>query len=517
MARTQNSIRNVLTAMLGQMGGVLVNLLARVFFLHYLNQTYLGLNGLFTNVLTMLSLVELGVGPAMAYSLYKPLADGDVERIKSHMAFYRKAYTTIGLAIAVLGLAFLPFYTAFMDEVPDIPHLNVIYLLFVANTVVSYFYSYKRSLIVCDQKKYIETGIHYGAYFLLNVVQIIFLAATKSYVLFLVLQVLSTWGENFLLARKADKLYPYLRDKNVKPMDKTDSQVIFRNVAAMSMHKVGAVVVNSTDNILISKLVGLATAGLYGNYYTIIHPLQTVTNQIFESIVASVGNLSATVKDGNADHLVETFHDVLFFAFWVFSFCAICLMNLLHPFIEFLWLRNRGWLLDQSTLIVLVINFYLYGMRRPVLTFRDASGAFWNDRFKPLAESVINLVASILLARRFGITGIFLGTLVSTVTTSLWVEPLVLYRNVFYAPIKDYFIRFLSHTVVGVAVCAITTWLCDLVGYSLVSLIPRALICLTVPNFLLFLIFHRTTEYQYFKQLGRSLLGKVRNHGKQES
>lgn len=512
MARTQNSIRNVLSAMIGQLGGILVNLLARVFFLHYLNQTYLGLNGLFTNVLTMLSLVELGVGPAMAYSLYKPLADHDVERLKSHMAFYKKAYVTIGLAIAALGLAFLPFYTVFMDEVPDIPHLNTIYLLFVANTVVSYFYSYKRSLIICDQKKYIETAVHYGAYFLLNVVQIIFLALTKNYVVFLMLQVLSTWLENFILARKADKLYPFLREKNVRPMDKTDSQVIFRNVAAMSMHKVGAVVVNSTDNILISKLIGLASAGLYSNYYTIIHPLQTITNQIFESIVASVGNLTATVKDGNVEHLMETFYDVFLFAFWIFTFCSICLLNLLHPFIEFMWLRNRGWLLDNATLYVLVLNFYLYGMRRPVLTFRDATGAFWNDRFKPIFESIINLVASILLAKPFGIAGIFLGTLVSTVTTSLWVEPMVLYHNVFYAHMRKYFARFFSYTAVGLVICVITTWLCSHVGYSLISILPRALICLTVPNLLLLVVFYRTKEFQYFRRLGKTILGKVKRH-----
>ena len=498
--------------MIGQLGGILVNLLARVFFLHYLNQTYLGLNGLFTNVLTMLSLVELGVGPAMAYSLYKPLADHDVERLKSHMAFYKKAYVTIGLAIAALGLAFLPFYTVFMDEVPDIPHLNTIYLLFVANTVVSYFYSYKRSLIICDQKKYIETAVHYGAYFLLNVVQIIFLALTKNYVVFLMLQVLSTWLENFILARKADKLYPFLREKNVRPMDKTDSQVIFRNVAAMSMHKVGAVVVNSTDNILISKLIGLASAGLYSNYYTIIHPLQTITNQIFESIVASVGNLTATVKDGNVEHLMETFYDVFFFAFWIFTFCSICLLNLLHPFIEFMWLRNRGWLLDNATLYVLVLNFYLYGMRWPVLTFRDATGAFWNDRFKPIFESIINLVASILLAKPFGIAGIFLGTLVSTVTTSLWVEPMVLYHNVFYAHMRKYFARFFSYTAVGLVICVITTWLCSHVGYSLISILPRALICLTVPNLLLLVVFYRTKEFQYFRRLGKTILGKVKRH-----
>ena len=512
MARTQNSIRNIFAAMLGQLGGILVSLLARVFFLHYLNQTYLGLNGLFTNVLTMLSLVELGVGPAMAYSLYAPLANGDVEKIKSHMAFYKKAYITIGLIIAALGLAFLPFYTVFMDEVPDIPHLNTIYLLFVTNTVVSYFYSYKRSLIVCDQKKYIETSIHYGAYFILNVIQIIFLALTQNYVVFLILQVISTWGENFILARKADKLYPYLREKDAAPMDKDDREIIFRNVAAMSMHKVGAVVVNSTDNILVSKLIGLATAGLYNNYYTIIHPLQTVTNQIFESIVASVGNLSASAQEGDVTRLKETFNDVFFFAFWIYTFCAACLLNLLPPFIQFIWLRNRGWLLDKGTLIVLVINFYLYGMRRPVLTFRDASGAFWNDRYKPLFESAINLVASILLARRFGLMGIFLGTMVSTVTTSLWVEPYVLYRNVFRWPLYDYFIRFLSHAVVTAGVCFLTVKLCNWVGYSLLSIFPRILICAVVPNGMLLLLFHRTKEFHYFGQLGRELLAKVRGH-----
>ena len=295
-------------------------------------------------------------------------------------------------------------------------------------------------------------------------------------------------------------------------MAKEESQVIFRNVAAMSMHKVGAVVVNSTDNILISKLIGLASAGLYSNYYTIIHPLQTITNQIFESIVASVGNLTATVKDGNMEHLMETFYDVFFFAFWIFTFCSICLLNLLHPFIEFMWLRNKGWLLDNLTLYVLVLNFYLYGMRRPVLTFRDATGAFWNDRFKPIFESIINLVASILLARKFGIAGIFLGTLVSTVTTSLWVEPMVLYHNVFYASMRSYFIRFFTYTAIGVAICVLTTWLCGLVGYSLISIIPRALICVAVPNLLLFLIFHKTKEFRYFEQLGKHLLGKVTHH-----
>ena len=209
---------------------------------------------------------------------------------------------------------------------------------------------------------------------------------------------------------------------------------------------------------------------------------------------------------------METFYDVFFFAFWIFTFCSICLLNLLHPFIEFMWLRNRGWLLDNATLYVLVLNFYLYGMRRPVLTFRDATGAFWNDRFKPIFESIINLVASILLAKPFGIAGIFLGTLVSTVTTSLWVEPMVLYHKVFYAHMRKYFARLFSYTAVGLVICVITTWLCSHVGYSLISILPRALICLTVPNLLLLVVFYRTKEFQYFRRLGKTILGKVKRH-----
>ena len=512
MSRTENSLRNLRYAALLNLALVIVNFIARRIFVMVLSEQYLGLNGTFTNILSMLSIAELGVGTAITYSMYRPLAVHDEDLLLSLMALYRRFYRIIGLVIAVLGVALTPLLPYLTHDLPDIPNIRLIYLLFVANTVVSYFYSYKRSLIVCDQKKYIETGIHYGAYFVLNLVQIIFLALTKNYVVFLVLQVISTWGENFILARKADKLYPYLRDKDVRPMDKDDRNIIFRNVAAMSMHKVGAVVVNSTDNILISKLIGLATAGLYSNYYTIIHPLQTVTNQIFESIVASVGNLSANTDEEGREHLRETFNDVFFFAFWIYTFCAVCLLNLLPPFIEFIWLRNRGWLLDRGTLIVLVINFYLYGMRRPVLTFRDASGAFWNDRYKPLFESIINLAASILLARRFGLMGIFLGTMVSTVTTSLWVEPYVLYRNVFDAPLRDYFIRFASHALVTAGICFLSVWICGLVGYSLLSVIPRLLICLVLPNGVMFLLFCRTSEFKYFGRLGKELLGKVQDH-----
>ena len=208
MSRTESSIKNLITAMIGQVLGIIISFAARMIFLDCLSEDYLGLNGLFTNILTIFSLVELGIGPAMNFSLYKPLAQNDIPKIKSLMALYRKAYIAIGIAILLIGAAFTPFYTVFMNDVPDIPHLTVIYWLFTLNTAVSYFFSYKRALIICDEKRYIATIYRYGFYFLLNAVQIIILLSTGSYIAFLVMQTLFTAAENAALALSMLEQFP---------------------------------------------------------------------------------------------------------------------------------------------------------------------------------------------------------------------------------------------------------------------------------------------------------------------
>lgn len=499
--RSKSSAKNLVVALIGQAFGLIISFIARIIFVKFLSDEYLGLNGLFTNLLTMLSLVELGVGSALVYSLYKPLADGDNEKVKSLMDLYRKAYNIIGGVVLIIGILFIPFYRYLISEVPSISHLDFIYILFVLNTAISYFYSYKRSLIICDQKRYIATIYRYVFYFLLNVFQIIVLFLTHNYILYLITQVVFTWLENICISIKADRMYPYLKDKNIKKLDKKELNTISKNVRAMLFHKIGGVVVNSTDNILISKLVGLIAVGMYSNYYLITSALDTITAQFFNAITASVGNLGACT---NSKKVKETFNTTFFLNYLIYGVITVCLLILFNPFIE-VWLGKK-YLFDFGVVLVITICFYLKGIRKTCLTFKDALGLFWQDRYKPIIESIINLVASIILGIKYGILGIFMGTIISTVTTSLWIEPYVLYKYYFKENIIDYLYRFIKYTLVVVLTYLIVQKIVILISINgILGLLIKGVVSLILSILIMTIVFIKTNEIKHMKKIFKDI------------
>ena len=499
--RSKSSAKNLVVALIGQAFGLIISFIARIIFVKFLSDEYLGLNGLFTNLLTMLSLVELGVGSALVYSLYKPLADGDNEKVKSLMDLYRKAYNIIGGVVLIIGILFIPFYRYLISEVPSISHLDFIYILFVLNTAISYFYSYKRSLIICDQKRYIATIYRYVFYFLLNVFQIIVLFLTHNYILYLITQVVFTWLENICISIKADKMYPYLKDKNIKKLDKKELNTISKNVRAMLFHKIGGVVVNSTDNILISKLVGLIAVGMYSNYYLITSALDTITAQFFNAITASVGNLGACT---NSKKVKETFNTTFFLNYLIYGVITVCLLILFNPFIE-VWLGKK-YLFDFGVVLVITICFYLKGIRKTCLTFKDALGLFWQDRYKPIIESIINLVASIILGIKYGVLGIFMGTIISTVTTSLWIEPYILYKYYFKENIIDYLYRFIRYTLVVVLTYLIVQKIVILISINgILGLLIKGVVSLILSILIMTIVFIKTNEIKHVKKIFKDI------------
>ena len=499
--RSKSSAKNLVLALIGQAFGLIISFIARIIFVKFLSDEYLGLNGLFTNLLTMLSLVELGVGSALVYSLYKPLADGDNEKVKSLMDLYRKAYNIIGGVVLIIGILFIPFYRYLISEVPSISHLDFIYILFVLNTAISYFYSYKRSLIICDQKRYIATIYRYVFYFLLNVFQIIVLFLTHNYILYLITQVVFTWLENICISIKADRMYPYLKDKNIKKLDKKELNTISKNVRAMLFHKIGGVVVNSTDNILISKLVGLIAVGMYSNYYLITSALDTITAQFFNAITASVGNLGACT---NSKKVKETFNTTFFLNYLIYGVITVCLLILFNPFIE-VWLGKK-YLFDFGVVLVITICFYLKGIRKTCLTFKDALGLFWQDRYKPIIESIINLVASIILGIKYGVLGIFMGTIISTVTTSLWIEPYVLYKYYFKENIIDYLYRFIKYTLVVVLTYLIVQKIVILISINgILGLLIKGVVSLILSILIMTIVFIKTNEIKHMKKIFKDI------------
>ena len=504
MSRTINSIRNIKYAVIGQVFALFISFFARMFFVKILGSEYLGLNGLFTNIISVLSVVELGIGPAIIFSLYKPLAENDIPKIKALMNLYQRAYITIGIIIFILGSLLTPLLPFIIKDIPDIPHIQLIYLMFVTNAAISYFFSYKRSLIIADQKRYIATAYRYGFFAILNIVQIIVLIITKNFIFYLGVQIFFTLLENILVSKRADRLYPYLRTPNKEKLDDDTKKIISRNVKAMLSHKIGGIIVNGTGNLLISKFVGVIAVGLYSNYYLIISALNLVFNLLFQSITASVGNLGVTQTRQRTYFI---FNSLNLAGFWGIGFTAICLFNLFNPFIN-LWLGEE-YLFQLEIVFLIVLNFYLNGMRRNVLTFKEALGLYWYDRYKPFFEVVINFIVSIVLVQEIGIIGIFIGSAISTLTTCFWVEPYILFKYGFKISSLSYFKRYTYYTFI-LLISGLTTWfICyNINGGSLIAFLIKLLICIIVPNVFFSIAFWKTPEFKYLINILQSVLNR---------
>lgn len=505
--RTNNTFKNIRTALIGQILGILLSYISRIFFVKYLGADYLGVNGLFTNVLALLSLADLGIGSALVYSMYKPLASNDKQQLKSLMNFYAKVYNIIGIVVLILGLGLLPFLNVLIKDRPDIPNLELYYILFLLNTVITYFYAYRRSIIIADQKNYIVSYYHNLYIVILNIVQISLLITTKNYFLFLASQTILIFVENYLINLKSRKLYPYLNNIKGYKLDTTTLKTIVKNTKAMIYHKIGTIAVHSTDNLVISAFVGVFWVGLYSNYLLILYGINTIIGQFFNSFTASVGNLNAT-DDKDKTHNI--FKVINFLNFWIVGFCSVALYCLFNPFIS-LWLGSE-YLLDNTIVLVIVINFYLMGMRKTPLMFKDAAGLFWNDRYKPIVEAIVNLVASVILVQYLGMVGVFIGTTISTIFVSLWVEPYVLYKHGFKMPLVNYFSRYALYTVITLTAAILTQYASTIFNdNSILNLFGRFIFCLIIPNVLITLIYFRTAEFKYLQSIALGRMNKILN------
>lgn len=369
-SRTQNTVKNVKTGAIVQLVNKLMSFAVRTIFIMMLNTEYLGVNGLFTNILTMLSFTELGIGTAIIFNMYKPIAEDDKEKIKSLMRLYKKSYFIIGTIIFALGLCIIPFMKYIVKEVPNIKeNIIIIYLLFLFNTASSYFFTYKKSIIIAYQKQSIINNIDSFFYLIRSMIEIIFLFLTRNYIVYLIIEILSTLIENIILAKKADKLFPFIKEKDIKEINKAEKNGIFDNVKSLIVYKFGEVILSGTDNILISSMVNVSTVGLCSNYTLIIQAIKSIVSTSLGGVTASVGNLNAS-KDTKRKE--EIFYQLTFINFIIYSFCTLAFIILLEPFIK-LWL-GENYLLGMGVVIALSLNFFIDGIRNPGFIFRTTLG-----------------------------------------------------------------------------------------------------------------------------------------------
>lgn len=488
----QFTTKNFMVGIVGQLLTYLLSFVYRTVFIHYLGVEFLGVNGLFGNILSILSLAELGIGATITFSLYKPLAENDITKIKMLMHYFSVFYIKISILISILGICLIPFLDLLISGTPSIDNLVVIYILFLANSSVSYLYAYKRIILIADQREYLNTYYEKLFFIIKILAQIIVLFLTRNFILLLIVQIFVTIVTNYFVSKKVDKLYPYLKkDENIS-IDLELKGFINKKIIAMFGHRLGSIIVFNTDNLLISGFVGIYWVGLYSNYLLIVGIVGALIAQLSQSMSASLGN---HIVSEDKEHTIKTFYVLYFAYFWIYSFSAITLNTLLNPFIQ-LWL-GAEYLIEPDLVALIVASFYLSGMRQPCLMFRNSLGLFTKDQIKPVIEALINLIVSIILLKAIGLAGVFLGTIISTVTTSIWVEPYILYREYFKNGLRKYGFRFIYYLILTLSMTYFLFKISSIIYTgSVLSFLLIFSICIISINALYLIIFRNTKEFK---------------------
>lgn len=408
-SRTANTFKNMAISLILYGVSYIAVFISRTFFVKILGNDYLSVSGLFTNVITLVSFSELGLGSASVFCLYQPIADKNHGKIKSLLNFFGKLYKGVALLTIILGVILIPFlsYLVDMEDMSfDQHYLVIVYLLFIINTSVSYIFVQKKLFLTADQKNYIANTIQQTVHIAQLVIQTIFLVVTHNYIGYLMIQIFCTITTNMIIAKYVERKYrDVFSTSDIVTIEKNEKKDIAQNVGSIFLYKIGAVILNGTDNIIISTCLKTSFVGLCSNYLLVINAINSVVMQCFNGIGASIGNHAVRASKKEQE---QVFRQLDIFCVFVFSFCSVCLAALLNILIP-IWL-GQDFLLPQITVLSLVLAFYVTGVNQIPSLYRTSLGLFRSARFFPLLASISNIVLSIILAKIMGLSGVFWAT-----------------------------------------------------------------------------------------------------------
>lgn len=497
--RLRNSAKNMVSGMLFRIFSMLTAFVVRTVFIKCLSNDYLSVNGLYSSILNMLSLAELGFSTAMVYSMYKPLAEKDYTKLSQIMRLYKRVYRIIGTVVLFIGLLIVPFLDVIIKNKPDIEGLTFYYLLFLFNSVLSYwFFAYMSSLLQADQRASVISNYSTIFNLIKTVIQIVLLLAFKNFTVYLIVQMLCTIFQNIAIAVRVKKDYPIFNNSK-EELPKQEKKRIFDDVKALMLQKISFKILNTSDSIIISAFVGLNWVGLLSNFIMIEEAIVAVLSQVTSAISASLGNLFVE-SDDETGYIM--FKRVDFMNYWLYAFSAIALITLSNPFVK-IWL-GENYLLSNIAIIALFSRFFIEGYINTMSTFRSALGLFKQGKYFPLVVAGLNIVLSIGLSYPLGLAGVLFATPISRLCINGWYMPLVIHRDGFNKPVKPYYFKLLFRFVLLAGVVVVMQLISSVVfsgGVTIIKFIIMVVITAILPNFVFLIVFCRNDEFEYFKNL----------------
>lgn len=504
-SRTENSFNNVFTGMMLRMVTLLLAFVSRTMFIRLLGDGCLGLNGLFTSLLQMFSLAELGIGQAITFYMYKPIAEENRRRLTALVRFYKLAYRVIGIAIGVIGVALIPFLPKLVNLEQDTGYnLTLIYLLYLANTVVTYlFFSYARTVLSAHQQDYVSNKVDAVFILVSTGLEILALWLTENFIVYLLVRLALLVLKNVILGFMTLRKHPYIWEKTDERLSKDDFRQMFKDVYAIFVVRLSSQLFNSTDNLFISAMLGTVLAGYNSNYLMIINAVYGIISTVIYSCNASVGNLCA---EGNKPKAEGVFRTMDFINFWISFFCGVCLYRLLNPFISLVW--GEKYLFSLPTVWLMAANFYVVSALYTLFAFRQGFGLFQYCIYNQLFAAIANIILDYILCKRMGLAGLQIATLVANLAFCVFPYAKNLYQVGFGMPSKGYVLRILRGMGLFVLGCAVVDLACLPFDNSLGGFICQMLICAVVPNVALLALFFRSADFKKAVGYGVSLIGK---------
>lgn len=500
--RTKNATQNIIFGMILKLYQIIVPFLMRSAMIYFLGVEYLGLNSLFSSILQVLNLAELGIGTAMVFSMYKPIAEDNPAKICALMKLYKIYYRIIGAVILGLGMILCPFIPFLIkDELPSNLNIYVLYLLNLLATVFSYWlFAYKNSILQAFQRTDIISKITIVINTIQYLLQVIVLFLYRNYYYYISLTLLGQLLINVVTAIVVNRMYPQYCAKG--SLDKSEINSINHRVKDLFTSRIGGVVVNSADSIVISTFLGLTVLAVYQNYYYILMAIMNLVAVIFSSCTAGIGNsIIVETEEKNYNDLKK----FTFIITWISGICTTCFLNLFQPFMT--WWVGEELLLEFPCVICLCVYYFIYEINTLLNTYKDAAGIWHKDRYRPLITAGVNLSLNLLLVNIIGIYGVLLSTVLSTLIVGMPWLIYNLFTEIFKRNPIEYIFNLFKYTVTTIIMSIITYYICKFIpGYSLISLIFRGIICIIISNLIWITIYRKNDEMNGTLQIVKKII-----------